>query len=185
MFHVHTQIYPQDKCTHTHYEYKNIYVYILMHIYINSHTITWCVYVVCMLVWRGGNEREQGFSEEGKKHVRNIPCFQDSSEMQVQFCKKKKEYSFYTIPFVTKGVSFRIFQHRSCILWRRTFLRLVRKPFFVCFSDRGILIKTRYVYSTTLFSLLWNTNIFTKKIPRSRIIGHFLWVFLLGVHVKK
>lgn len=96
MFHVHTQIYPQDKCTHTHYEYKNIYVYILMHIYINSHTITWCVYVVCMLVWRGGNEREQRFSEEGKKHVRNIPCFQDSSEMQVQFLQEKKKNTAFT-----------------------------------------------------------------------------------------
>lgn len=91
---IHRYIHKID--AHTHYEYKNIYVYILMHIYINSHTITWCVYVVCMLVWRGGNEREQRFSEEGKKHVRNIPCFQDSSEMQVQFLQEKKKNTAFT-----------------------------------------------------------------------------------------
>lgn len=108
-------------------------------------------------------EREQRFSEEGKKHVRNIPCFHILQRCKFNFCKKKKEYSFYTIPFVTKGVSFRIFQHRSCILWRQTFLRLVRKPFFCVFFRSGDFNKKNGTFTQQPYLVYFETQIFSQK----------------------
>lgn len=80
---------------HTHYEYKNIYVYILMHIYINSHTITWCVYVVCMLVWRGGNERESRGSLRKERNMSGTShVFKILQRCKFNFARKKKNTAF-------------------------------------------------------------------------------------------